>query len=68
MLIPGFSTAQVDTDMKSLSGLGVGLDSVRHAIQKLGGSIAVSSELGQGTQVRMEIPLSVPTHSTINGA
>jgi len=68
MFVPGFSTAQVDTDMKSLSGLGMGLDSVHHAIQNLGGSIAVSSELGQGTQVRIEIPLSAPTHSTINGA
>jgi two-component system chemotaxis sensor kinase CheA len=68
MFVPGFSTAQVDTEMKSLSGLGVGLDSLHHTIQNLGGSIAVSSELGQGTQVRIEIPLSAPIHSTINGA
>jgi two-component system chemotaxis sensor kinase CheA len=68
MFVPGFSTAQVDTEMKSLSGLGVGLDSLHHTIQNLGGSIVVSSELGQGTQVRIEIPLSAPIHSTINGA
>jgi two-component system chemotaxis sensor kinase CheA len=68
MFIPGFSTAQTDTDMKSLSGLGMGLDTVSNAIQNLGGSIVVSSELGQGTQVRMEIPLSAPSTSTINGA
>jgi chemotaxis protein histidine kinase CheA len=42
---PGFSTAQVG----EFSGRGVGLDVVKTAIEELGGTIRVSSELGKGS-------------------
>jgi len=53
---PGFSTAAAVTD---LSGRGVGLDAVRSAVARLGGRVAVSTRLGQGTAVRLTLPASV---------
>lgn len=43
---PGFSTA---TELTTFSGRGVGLDVVKTAIEKLGGTIRVSSEAGKGS-------------------
>ena len=53
---PGFSTAAAVTD---LSGRGVGLDAVRSAVTRLGGRVALSTQLGQGTIVRLTLPASV---------
>lgn len=53
---PGFSTAAAVTE---LSGRGVGLDAVRAAIARLGGSVTLESELGAGTTVRLTLPLSM---------
>ena len=53
---PGFSTATVVTD---LSGRGVGMDAVRQAVDRLGGSVAVTSQAGQGTTVQFTLPFSV---------
>ena len=50
---PGFSTASTVTD---LSGRGVGMDSVRTAIETLGGRVFVSSALGAGSSVRLDLP------------
>lgn len=52
----GFSTADKVSD---LSGRGVGMDVVRTNIQKLKGSIELSSEPGNGTTVAITIPLTV---------
>ena len=62
VFMPGFSTAAAITD---LSGRGVGLDSVRNAVSKLGGRVAVSSELGVGTRVRLSLPVSIVLTSVI---
>jgi chemotaxis protein histidine kinase CheA len=43
---PGFSTA---TELTTFSGRGVGLDVVKTAIEKLGGTIRLSSERGKGS-------------------
>ncbi len=50
----GFSTKDVVTD---LSGRGVGMESVKHCIEKLGGTIKVTSEPQQGTQLEIVIPV-----------
>jgi two-component system chemotaxis sensor kinase CheA len=53
---PGFSCADKVSD---ISGRGVGMDVVRTNIVKLGGTIDLSSEFGQGTTVAIRIPLTV---------
>jgi two-component system chemotaxis sensor kinase CheA len=50
---PGFSTAETITD---ISGRGVGLDVVKSTIESLQGSIAVTSEEGEGTTFTLTLP------------
>jgi two-component system chemotaxis sensor kinase CheA len=52
----GFSTAESISD---LSGRGVGMDVVRSAIDKVGGTVTLSSEVGKGTTLRLSLPLSM---------
>lgn len=52
----GFSTAEQVTN---LSGRGVGMDVVKRNIMSLRGSIQINSEPGQGTQVRIRLPLTL---------
>jgi two-component system chemotaxis sensor kinase CheA len=59
---PGFSTAAVVTDV---SGRGVGMDAVRSAIAALGGRVALSSEPGAGTTLRLVLPPTVTIHKII---
>lgn len=56
IFLPGFSTAQVVT---TLSGRGVGMDVVKTNIEKIGGTVSVHSTVGQGTTVRIRIPLTL---------
>lgn len=53
---PGFSTAEAVSD---LSGRGVGMDVVRNAIDRVGGSVELRSQVGQGTTLRLSLPLSM---------
>lgn len=53
---PGFSTAAVTTD---ISGRGVGMDVVKRNIEKLRGTIDISSTEGHGTEVTLTIPLTL---------
>ena len=53
---PGFSTAETVSDV---SGRGVGMDVVRSNIVALNGRVSVSSALGVGTTIRIELPLSL---------
>ncbi|MET0523993.1 MAG: chemotaxis protein CheA [Nocardioides sp.] len=53
---PGFSTASALTNV---SGRGVGMDVVRTNIERIGGSIDLSSDPGRGTTVRVRIPLTL---------
>ncbi|MDR3514208.1 MAG: chemotaxis protein CheA [Azospirillaceae bacterium] len=53
---PGFSTAETVSD---LSGRGVGMDVVVTTIERAGGTVAVTSRRGQGTTVRLSLPLSM---------
>lgn len=56
IFLPGFSTAPAVT---TLSGRGVGMDVVKTNIEKIGGSVDVQSTIGQGTTVRIRIPLTL---------
>jgi two-component system chemotaxis sensor kinase CheA len=53
---PGFSTA---TDVTALSGRGVGMDSVKAAVERLGGEVAVRSRPGHGTTISLTLPFTV---------
>ena len=53
---PGFSTAKSIT---SISGRGVGLDVVRRQIEKLNGTVTVSSEKKKGTKFTIKLPLTL---------
>lgn len=53
---PGFSTAD---QVSNLSGRGVGMDVVKRNITALRGSIELDSVLGQGTCVRIRLPLTL---------
>jgi two-component system chemotaxis sensor kinase CheA len=44
-----------------LSGRGLGLAIVREKAEKLGGKVSVESQRGQGTRVRMVLPLTLTT-------
>ena len=53
---PGFSTA---TEVTGLSGRGVGMDAVKTAVERIGGSVAVETRAGHGTTIRLNLPFSV---------
>ena len=52
----GLSTAE---KVSNLSGRGVGMDVVKTSIEKVGGSIDLTSEVGKGTILRIRIPLTL---------
>jgi len=56
IFLPGFSTADEVTDV---SGRGVGMDVVRRNIEALGGAVTLSSSKGEGTTVRIRLPLTL---------
>jgi two-component system chemotaxis sensor kinase CheA len=53
---PGFSTAEKVTNV---SGRGVGMDVVRSNIERIGGSVDLTSEVGKGSTFRIRIPLTL---------
>jgi two-component system chemotaxis sensor kinase CheA len=59
---PGFSTAQQVT---SVSGRGVGMDVVKTNIEKIGGTVELSSKEGRGTTFTIKIPLTLAIVSAL---
>ncbi|MBP2017644.1 two-component system chemotaxis sensor kinase CheA [Symbiobacterium terraclitae] len=53
---PGFSTAEKVSD---ISGRGVGLDVVQKNIEKINGSVEIHSKVGEGTEFRVKLPLTL---------
>ncbi len=56
IFLPGFSTKM---EVSNLSGRGIGMDAVREEVERLGGTIVVNSELNEGTQFIIELPLLI---------
>jgi two-component system chemotaxis sensor kinase CheA len=56
IFLPGFSTS---AEISDLSGRGVGMDVVRNAVERINGQVQLSSVLGQGTTIRLSLPLSM---------
>lgn len=53
---PGFSTK---TETSEVSGRGVGMDVVKTNVEKIGGLVDVTTNIGQGSVFRLQIPLSL---------
>ena len=53
---PGFSTT---TKVTEISGRGVGLDVVATKVRSLGGSVELSTDAGAGTEIRLELPMTL---------
>ena len=56
LFLPGLSTAD---EVTTVSGRGVGMDVVRTNIERIGGSIDLSSRRGEGTIFKIRIPLTL---------
>jgi two-component system chemotaxis sensor kinase CheA len=56
IFLPGFSTA---AEVTSVSGRGVGMDVVKTNIEKIGGVVELVSRLGEGTTLKLKIPLTL---------
>jgi two-component system chemotaxis sensor kinase CheA len=56
IFLPGFSTAEIITNV---SGRGVGMDVVKSNIEKIGGVVDVVSRPGEGSTVKIRIPLTL---------
>ncbi len=56
IFLPGFSTAEKVTNV---SGRGVGMDVVKTNIEKIGGAIDLHSVLGEGTTIKVKVPLTL---------
>jgi two-component system chemotaxis sensor kinase CheA len=52
----GLSTAQAVT---AISGRGVGMDVVRSNIERIGGTVEVDSNAGEGTRMTLRVPLTL---------
>lgn len=53
---PGFSTAET---VSNLSGRGVGMDVVKANIERIGGTVDIQSKVGQGTILKIQMPLTL---------
>jgi len=56
VFMAGFSTKEQVSD---LSGRGVGMDVVKSKITALNGSVAIESKIGQGSCVKLRVPLTL---------
>ncbi len=56
LVMPGFSMA---AEVTNVSGRGVGMDVVKTNIEKIGGTFDIQSQEGQGTSVKIKIPLTL---------
>jgi len=58
IFLAGFSTRQ---EVSDISGRGVGMDVVKTRVAELGGTLAISSELGRGSEILVSLPLTLAT-------
>lgn len=58
IFLAGFSTRQ---DVSDISGRGVGMDVVKTRVVELGGTLAIASEPGRGSEIQVSLPLTLAT-------
>jgi two-component system, chemotaxis family, sensor kinase CheA len=58
IFLNGVSTAEKVSD---ISGRGVGMDVVKTNVSNVGGNVSVESKVGQGTSIKMRLPLTLAT-------
>ena len=56
VFLAGFTTA---SGVDELSGRGVGMDVVRHSVEKLRGLISIASQPGKGATITLRLPLTL---------
>jgi two-component system chemotaxis sensor kinase CheA len=56
IFMPGFSTAE---EVTSVSGRGVGMDVVKTVLERLKGSVAIETKVGEGTRFLLKVPLTL---------
>tara|TARA_B100000029_G_C17303567_1_gene861608 strand:- start:400 stop:585 length:186 start_codon:yes stop_codon:yes gene_type:complete len=54
IFLPGLS---IKEEVTAVSGRGVGLDAVKSEVERLGGTISVSSKVDKGTEFTIELPI-----------
>ncbi len=59
---PGFSTA---AEVTEVSGRGVGMDVVRTVLDRLKGTVHISSGKGRGTTIQLRVPLTLASIQTL---
>lgn len=59
---PGFSTA---TEVTEVSGRGVGMDVVRTVLDRLKGTVHITSTIGKGTTIQLRVPLTLASIQTL---
>ena len=52
----GLSTA---AEVSDISGRGIGMDVVRTAVEQIGGRVSLDSNMGKGTTVRLDLPMTI---------
>ena len=62
IFLPGFSTKE---EISDVSGRGVGMDVVKTRITQLNGSIEIDSRVGQGSTIRIRVPLTLAIMPTL---
>jgi two-component system, chemotaxis family, sensor kinase CheA len=56
IFLPGFSTAD---QVSAISGRGVGMDVVKTNVERIGGTVELSSVTGRGSTIRLKVPLTL---------
>ena len=59
---PGFSTA---SEVTEVSGRGVGMDVVRTVLDRLKGTVHISTDMGKGTTIQLRVPLTLASIQTL---
>lgn len=62
IFLPGLSSKESISD---LSGRGVGMDVVENTVRRLGGTVQVNSEPGQGTSFTLTLPFTMATSEVL---
>jgi len=62
LFAPGVSSAE---EVTNVSGRGVGLDVVRNSVERLGGTVEVTTQKGKGTRFTLTLPLTTAVMQTL---